>query len=152
MEIQLYPCVMESFVQPKVDIINELSENLKNFFSNKYYSDAVSEVSIGLLMTLSRPGYENWYMPKKPLYTFHKDVKSKLTGEVIEKRKLLQVEFSLKDTMLENFVAKSDRDSKVVLIEQVILCFTSINLPKKIQDFRKDDFITDLQTLKSSFV
>ena len=140
----------ENFIEPKAPVVYALSKQFEICFAKKFYSDQVKELDISLLMTLERPGYEDWYKPKKPSYIEHKNLKSKLTGEVITIDHRLQIEFRLDESAIGRFLQGSEIDTQKYLINYLADRFEQeVKLPAKVKSFRVSDFIADLRQFKA---
>lgn len=150
MKVGLRIAVSENFIKPKAPAVYALSQQLEGHFADRSYSDQVKELDIALLMPLTRPGYEDWYQPKWTSYIENKDVKSKLTGEVIPVRKRLQVEFRLDESSISIFLEGSELDTQRFLLDYLADHFEKeVKLPTKVKSFALNAFVADLKVLRA---
>ena len=150
MEVRLYLAVSESFIQPKVHIVYELSKELQSHFAAMSFDEKVEHLEIGLLMRLHRPGYdEKWYKPKRPTYVESKDVKSRLTGDVSCIRKQLRIEVALDEEAIGHFLNGNDMQSELFLLDFLANQFEQVKLPSAVRAFDSDAFVKELFNVKS---
>ncbi|MEA9414292.1 hypothetical protein [Flavobacterium sp. PL02] len=100
----------------------------------------INKLEIGILMVYTEgdnfEGYDDWYKLKKLKY---KDFD-----------KTLYYEFFLKNDRLNEFILADDDESKKILADEILNSFFNLDkLPKKIINFDKERFKSDL---KSFFV
>lgn len=144
MEVALGIAVTENSVIHKCAVIHNLSNSLKDFFSNKTYGGDVEKIFIGFILVSSKPGYEDWYKEKKPRYTFYKSTTSRLTGETIEVNKLFCYEIAFSDELIVKFINGTDESSLKLVALEILKSLGKLDkLPKKIKDFDKDSFTKD---------
>ena len=133
--------------QSKSNLVYELSNSLNLYFQNKDYGEDVKNIEIGLLMTFSKEGYEDWYKPKRMSYIKYKKSKHKLTGEVIEIEKTLKYEIKFTDQQLAKYVGGENQFSKDILITEIKNSVSNLNeLPKDVKDFELEVFKHDLDS------
>ena len=151
MEIELFTAVTESFTSTKAGSISEVSRQLNLFINNKSYGVDIQKIKIGFILALDRPGYENWYKPRKIQYTNHSVSKSKLTGESNEVNRLLSFELKLDQQTLANFLNASDVESHRIIIQEIIVYLEKLDkLPKQVTDFAKEQFLVDTKLFLDS--
>lgn len=102
MNIRLYIAVTGPMEQSKSNLVYELSSSLNLYFQNRDYGEDVKNIEIGLLMTFSKEGYEEWYKPKKNKYIKYKEKKN-LAGETMIIENTLICEIKLSDEQLNKF-------------------------------------------------
>jgi len=128
----------------KLPVIHELSKELNEFFTNKEFGKDVTKVEVGFIVTMARPGYEEWHKEKKPRYIEYKKTKSKLTGEIIETQKTLTYEIKLMGEALYYFTGSDDQRTKKELINQLIESLDRIRDTSKKTDFEFEKFRSTL--------
>lgn len=153
MEIELSISVSDSFVASKSLIIHELSSRLNDLLKDKRYGEDVQKIKVGFIMVLDRPGYENWYKPRKLSYTDRKVSKSKLTGETIEINRQLSFELKLNENPIGFFLNADHVESQKFITQEILNYMSDIkDLPKRIKDFDKEHFLGDLKNIQDSLV
>ena len=144
MNFSLTLSVTEPFFAAKQSVIMELSEELKEYYIDRQFGESVQEILFGLIIVLDRPGYEEWHQPRRPRY-INKDVKSRLTGEILQIRKHLSMEMRLSQDVIGDILAATVNDAKSILIKIISVHLKSIRkLPAGAHDFSIKDFISDL--------
>lgn len=147
MNIRLYIAVTEPMEQSKSNLVYELSSSLNSYFQNKDYGEDVKNIEIGLLMTFTREGYEDWYKPKRMAYIKYKKSKHKLTNEIIEIEKTLKYEIRFTDQQIAKYVGSENQLSKAILIDEILSSLSIFDkLPKDVKDFEIDIFKNDLNS------
>lgn len=131
----------------KSKIIRELSDDLETFFSSKNYGEDIQNYLLGCICIRTKKGYEDWYKIRKPKYTDYKKTKNKLTGEDYEIIKTYENDFKLDNEIYEEFVSSTDEESKKILAHEILNSLSNLNsLPKKVNNFDRERFKTDLKT------
>ena len=153
MVIELSLSVTESFGNDKSIIFKELSKQINQFIESEDYGNDVKEIKVGFIMVLIRPGYENWYKPKKLSYTEYKSTKSRLTGEKIEINKQLKFEIKFCESQIGRFLNSNHTEAKELIVQEIVKYLSQRNtLPKKIVDFDKERFLKDLRAFQAHFI
>lgn len=131
----------------KIILINEFIDSLEKYFATKGYGSDVEYILIGLTCVYVNEGFEHLYKVYPLKYVDFKILKNKFTGESIELKKQIHYSVKLNNDEYEEFVNGSDEESKKILYK---LLFDSLSnfdaLPKKIKDFDKERFKTDLES------
>lgn len=131
----------------KYNLVQELSRSLNLYFQHKDYGEDVKSIEIGLLMTFTREGYEDWYKPRRLAYIRYKKSKHKLTHEIIEIEKTLKYEIKLTDQQISNYWGSENRLSKETLIDEILRSLSVFDkLPKAVKDFDVERLKNDLNT------
>ena len=135
----------------KSHLIIDLSESLKSYFQDKNYGEDIKDYIIGCICTLPPEGFEKFNKPKKPTYVDYKITKNIYTGEEHIMNKLFINEFNFNPEEYEEFISVSDEESKKILENKIIESLGNLDkLPKKVKDFDKVRFKTDLLTFLNS--
>ncbi|MEO4005276.1 hypothetical protein [Flavobacterium sp. CAU 1735] len=137
---------IDSAAQHKAATINSLSQELNSFFEDKNYGEDIQSILIGCICVKTKMGYEDWFKIRKPNYISYKKTKNRLTGVEMEISKTLECDFKLDDELYDSFVLSNDEEGvKMILIEMIKAFEQSIELPKKVKDFNKDLFLSDIK-------
>ncbi|TLX23342.1 hypothetical protein FE904_22370 [Chryseobacterium indologenes] len=130
----------------KSDIVQNISNNLEELLKNKSYGSDIETFLIGFLCVKTKSGYEDWYKENKPKYIDYKKTKNRLTGEVMEIVKKYGYDIKFDYELYDEFVNASDEDSKSIFVKKLLESFSHLDkLPKKVQDFDKERFKTDVE-------
>ena len=153
MKLDLFISVSEPFASNKSTIFHELSSRLNFLLKNKEYGEDVKSINGSFIIVLERPGYEEWYKPRKLSYTDQKVSKSKLTGENIEISKQLSFELRLDENSIGIILNSNHLESQKFILQQTINYISEIKrLPVKIRDFDKSLFLKDLKNIQDNLV
>ncbi len=147
MKMQLRVVVSDdSLIQEKANLIYDLSNQLNNYLLNRNYGEKVKKIDIGFLIVMERPGYEQWYKPKKPKYVEFKTKKSNLTGEDLVVEKTFSYEIKLNGEQFYTFTGGDELQSKSELATVILNSLSNLDvLSKKTNDFDKNKFIEDIK-------
>lgn len=152
MNFHLFTAVTDVIAQEKSDLVYQLSNKLNAYFRDKDYGADVKSVEIGLLMTLTRKGFEDWYQPARIHYIDYRQITSRLTGELIEIEKTLRYELKLGNEYIGVYLDSSDVVSVKVLADQLLQSLLNFdNLPKAIQQFDVARFKDDMRKALGAF-
>lgn len=153
MEIELSIAVTDNFGVNRSAIFFQVSNRLNQFIKGKRYGDDIEKIKVGFIMVFDRPGYELWYKPKKISYTDYSVTKSRLTAETIEINKQLSFEIRLNENSIGSFLNSNETDGQNLIIQQVANYLSTIKqLPKKITDFDKEKFVSDLKQFQECII
>ena len=129
----------------KSHLIIALSEALKEYFQDKNYGEDIKDYIIGCICILPPEGFEKFNKPKKPTYVDYKITKYIYTGEEHIMNKLFINRFNFNPDEYEEFISASDEESKKILENKIVESLENLDkLPKKVKDFDKVKFKTDL--------
>lgn len=130
----------------KSSIINSLANSLKDYFLTKDYGTSIEDILIGLTCVNVPEGYEHLFKPIKPFYVDYKVIRNKHTGEPIELKKHFYFSLNFNNEEYEEFTNTSDENSIQILSELLIRSLSNLDsLPKKVKDFDKLKFKSDLE-------
>lgn len=131
----------------KTSLIHSFSESLKGYFVNKDYGASIEDILIGLTCVNIPQGFEHLFKQHKPFYVDFKVIKNKHTGESIELKKHFHYSVKFNNEEYDEFVNASDEESKKILSKLLLDSLSNFDvLPKKIKDFDKERFKTDLES------
>ena len=148
MNFNLYIVVTDVMEQSKADVVYHLSQHLNTYFQSKDYSPEVETMEIGLLMTATRKGYEDWYIPRRITYTGYRLNIHKFTGEQTEIVKTLRYEIKLGDEQLALYTSGSDEVSIRLLTEELLSSLWNFDrLPRGITEFDVERFKIDMTSV-----
>lgn len=126
----------------KSDIVISLSESLGDFLSDIDYGNDIQNFFIGCICVMKRPGYEDWFKVRKPRYQAISKVKL-LDGSVKQQKGVFTYDIKLD---FEAFVSATDEESKRILALEILKSLSNLDaLPKKVKDFDKEQFKTDIE-------
>ncbi|MBK8614658.1 MAG: hypothetical protein IPN85_14575 [Flavobacteriales bacterium] len=147
MKISITP-TFDTELSSGASIVHELAKELGLFFEDKEYGDSVQKIGIGLLMVFHRPGFEHLFKPRRPYYV-DKEIESPLTGEKIKVEKYLGIEIRLKDNALDSIMKGTPVEVQLVVLSVIYdYLMTLDKLPLKARDFKKKQFLADLDRFK----
>lgn len=133
----------ESSVQKKLSSLRELSKAISLFLSEKHYGDGVKNFFIGVICIKTRPGYEEWYKPRKPNYKDFEMVEVKV--DIYEK----VIGIFTYDLKLdyEKIRRGEENDNLDYLVHLIISSLDNLDkIPKKIKNFDRQKIKEDLNS------
>lgn len=126
-------------------LVQKVSDNLETFLKNRSYGEDVETFLIGFVAIKTKPGYEEWYKERKPKYIDYKVIKS-FTNQPIEIRKKYGYDIKFDYELYDEFVNGTEEESSKLLARKILESFSHLDkLPKKIKDFDKDKFKSDVE-------
>lgn len=133
-----------SFVSPvfanKSQTIKELSEAINAIVSSNNYGESIEKLLIGLIAV--EPIYDKFANPRRPRYTEHKEIV--VFGSIpIVINKTLEIEIKLD---YEQILAAEGEELRKIVAKKVLNTLQNTKPPKKVTDFDKDRFVTDIET------
>lgn len=128
-------------------IIQDLSNEMNNYFEGQYYGPDLLSLKIRFIFALPKQGFENWYKEKKTKFTDSKDSVSKLTGEIYQVKKELSYEVKLSEEILRQILIITAGDKKKLLIKELLKSLYNVKkLPRKVKNFNENKFINDIES------
>ena len=106
------------------------------------YGQSIQNFFIGCICVKQRPGYEDWFKIRKPKY---KDVDKirLLDGSLKESYGVFSYDIKLN---FETFINTTEEESKRLLASEILTSLPNLDaLPKKVKDFDKERFRTDIE-------
>ncbi|MBY0067110.1 MULTISPECIES: hypothetical protein [Empedobacter] len=126
--------------------IDFISQSLAGFLKNRSYGEDVETFLIGFVAIKTKPGYEEWYKERKPKYIDYRLTKSRLTGLPLETIKQYSYDIKFDYELYDEFVNGTEEESSKLLARKILDSFSHLDkLPKKIKDFDKDKFKSDVE-------
>lgn len=127
-------------------LVQKISDNLENFLKNRSYGEDVETFLIGFVAIKTKPGYEEWYKERKPKYIDYRLTKSRLTGLPLETIKQYSYDIKFDYELYDEFVNGTEEESSKLLARKILDSFSHLDkLPKKIKDFDKEKFKSDVE-------
>lgn len=146
MNIELRVNELDAKIEHKLPIIETFSNEINIEFKNKNYGSSIDDFNLICILVKTKPGYEDWYIPRKPKYIEYKIYRNKLTGQELEIKNQYSIEFKIDYELYDEFAVASDKESKKILAEKILESIRHLDkLPKKIKDFDKDKFKKDVE-------
>ncbi|WP_312555286.1 hypothetical protein [Empedobacter brevis] len=137
---------LDTGTNKKSNLIQDISDNLESFLKNKNYGEDVETFLIGFVGVKTKPGYEEWYKERKPKYIDYRLTKSRLTGLPLETIKQYSYDIKFDYELYDEFVNGTEEESSKLLARKILESFSHLDkLPKKIKDFDKDKFKSDVE-------
>ncbi len=128
-------------------VIQDLSNEMNNYFEGKYYGPDLLTLKIRFILALPKQGYENWYKEKKPKFTDFKENVSKFTGEIYQVKKEFSYEVKLSEEILKQILNITASNKKKLLSEELLKSLQNLkNLPRKVKNFNEKNFINDMES------
>jgi len=116
-----------------------LSDKLTNYFVRKNYGSDIEHLFIGVISV--RPEFDQFFKIRKLKYkNIHKT--KLLDGGIKELKCFVSYDIKLN---FEDFVSVTNEESMNLLMNEIIKSLSNLDtLPKKVKNFDKDKFISDL--------
>jgi hypothetical protein len=128
-------------IEKKIEIVTSISEKLRLYFSDLNYGSDLKEILIGIICVA--PEFEKFNQPRKPKYIEFR--KSMTNGLEVVEEKVFIYEIVID---YEDFYFNNDSDNISYLINELLKSLKILdNLPKKIKNFNKEQFINDFEKL-----
>ncbi len=86
----------------KFNIISNLDNILELYFKNKSYDENLEAILVSIIGIKRISGYENWYKPRRPRYTFHKQIKSRIIKNNIIEINHMNVSLDYQKMIMKN--------------------------------------------------
>lgn len=126
----------------KSNLITFLSESLGIFLFDADYGSDIQYFFIGCICVMTRPSYEDWFKIRKPRYQTINKIKL-LDGSLKEQKGVFTYDIKLN---FDDFVFASDKDSNRILALEILKSLSNLDaLPKKVKDFDKTRFKSDIE-------
>jgi hypothetical protein len=132
-----------NFVSPEISTKKQalglINKVLNGLISSVVYGKSLETVLIGLIAV--EPIYNKFAKPRRPRYTEHKETMAFGSIPIII-HKTLEIEIKLDYEQV--LTADDEALCKIVAID-VLNTLRTLKLPKKVTDFDKDKFVTDVE-------
>lgn len=133
-----------NFVSPEISTKKQalglINKVLNGLISSVVYGESLETVLIGLIAV--EPIYNKFAKPRRPRYTEHKETMAFGSIPIII-HKTLEIEIKLDYEQV--LTADDETLCKIVAID-VLNTLRTLKLPKKVTDFDKDMFVTDVES------
>ncbi|MFV0530969.1 MAG: Imm44 family immunity protein [Flavobacteriales bacterium] len=128
--------------QEKSSVIIFLSDTLKDYLSKRDYGQDVQNIFIGCICVKPREGYQEWFKIRKPKYKEIEKIKL-LDNSIKEFKGAFSYDIKLN---FDVFVKNTDVENKKLLATEILNSLSNLEaLPKKVKDFDKERFKTDME-------
>lgn len=128
--------------QEKSSVIIFLSDKLKGYLSDRDYGQDVQNIFIGCICVKPREGYEEWFKIRKPRYKAIDKIKL-LDGNTVELIGVYGYDIKLD---FDVFVSATETESRKILAQEILNSLSNLDaLPKKVKDFDKEKFKSDME-------
>ncbi len=126
-------------VANKTWLVQNLSAELAEYFSDKDYGEDVEEIIIGIISVA--PEFEFFSKIRKPRYKAYREYVNRDGLKIIEDRLF---SFSLKIDY-ESLKNQTDEENRKMLASEILGSLSNLDaLPKKVKDFDKERFKEDM--------
>ncbi|MCD2425925.1 hypothetical protein LQ567_24290 [Niabella pedocola] len=127
-------------------MVSELWDNINASLEKQDYGNSILEYEIILYVINMPKGYEHLYTDFKPKYIEHKLLTNKLTGEKYEINKYFNYSIKIEGELYSKFISSVTGDSKRILASEILKSLLYLDaLPKKVDDFDKEQFRADME-------
>ena len=136
---------LDSISNLKAPLIERISNKLELFLINKNYGNDIETFYIGFIAVNTKNGLKKLFKERKPKYIRYKEIKSRLTGEIIIVSKEYSFDIKFDDKLYDDFVNTTNELSEKIFITKLIESFKNLDkLPKEIIDFDIKKFKQDV--------
>ena len=135
-------------VNNKVYFITELERKLNDYFKNRNYRGGINEYAIFFDVNNYPEGYEHLRHYYKPKYINYKIITNEHTGKQLEIDQQFNYSINIDNVnsnMYDKFVKATEEESKKMIVVEILNSLTYLDkLPKKVNNFDKEQFKSDL--------
>lgn len=137
---------LDKNAQSKSALINDLFRVINDFVVDGKYGEGIYQYLVSLYVINPPIGYEHLHKDFKPKYTEYKLVNNKFTGEKLEIKKQFHYSIKIDGNAYSNFVKASEEENKKFLATEILKSLSNLDaLPKKVKDFDKERFKSDME-------
>lgn len=130
--------------RPRQPLIESIKRELQDFFKDRDYGKDILQYN--LLIICVGKNFDHLFPVNKPTYVDHKVSKNRFTGESIEMNKLFINEVKMSSPEYEEFLHSGEEDVRKLLARKIVGSLDNLeSLPKKVKDFDKQRFKTEMQ-------
>lgn len=116
-----------------------LQEALKSYLSDKHYGDDVKKIVIGICCMSEQ--FENFYKKRKPKFIPYNEIK--VVDKTIIVDRVFEYELWLN---FNKFQTSTPEEKRQYLAAEIVRSLENLNaLPKKIKEFDKERFRSDME-------
>jgi len=129
----------------KLPVIKEYSTFIAKFLSDKDYGNGLESLRLIFILIKTKKGYEEWFRTRKPKFTEH-NILETFSGEKIEIIKEFAIESRIDNDSYDNFLMATETESRKILAQEILNSLSNLDaLPKKVKDFDKEKFKSDVE-------
>jgi hypothetical protein len=126
----------------QLPLLSTLLLDIKQYFSERDYGESVRDYALLIVAYGSRGTYK----VNSPTYVEHKMTKNRFTGITMEMNKLFMNEIKIDESEYQQFVKGEEEDSQKLIARVTLRSLSNLDsLPKKVKDFDKQRFISDME-------
>lgn len=119
----------------------ELSNSLKDYFREKNYGDELNHFLIGIICVKGE--FESFFTVRKPKYKAVDRIKL-FDGNTTELIGVYRYDIKLN---FEEFISTTETEGRKVLAREILNSLSNLDaIPKKVKDFDKEKFKSDMET------
>lgn len=132
----------------KSHVIESISSKLELFLKTKNYGNDIETFFIGFIGMKTKQGLEGMFKERKPKYISYKQVKNRLTGELIEVLKEYSYDIKFNNELYDEFVNGTDELSEKLFVQKLLESLKHFDkLPKEVHNFDVEKFKEDIHSL-----
>lgn len=136
----------ESEAQKKSLLINDFFGQVNSYIKDRKYGNDIYQYLVSLYIVNPPKGYEHLHKDFKPKYTEYKALINKFSGDKMEIEKQFHYSIKVTGERFKEFVSASETESRKILAQEILNSLSNLEaLPKKVKDFDKEKFKTDMQ-------
>lgn len=126
-------------------LIDELSDHLTKYFSDKSYGQDIEKVDIGVICKRVRPGFEAFSKVRKPKYV-EREVVDLIGGGTREYTNVFGFDVRFEESAYKDFISANEEIAVAALLSTLMESISNLELlPKRIKNFDKEKFKTDFE-------
>jgi len=128
--------------------VHSFESDVNNYLKEKNYGSDIEMFGINLTIINPSPGFEHFYKVYKPKYVAYKEVANPYTKKRIEIIKEFIVSVRIDGELYHQLSPDTLTESQKIVVEEILKSFLLLEfLPKKVKDFDRDRFISDMADL-----
>lgn len=137
---------LDKDAQTKSRLINNLFVDLNAFVKNKDYGSGILEYLVICQIVNPPVGFEHLHKDFKPKFIEHKSLTNRITGEPLVIEKQFSYSIKINGEKFDEFIESTDEESEKLLAIEFLNSLSYLDmLPKKIKDFDKEKFKSDME-------
>lgn len=137
---------LDKDAQSKANAIDTFFSELNEFIQHRNYGHAILELLIVLQVVNPPKGFEHLFKVIKPKYIEYKLLTNRLTGEPMVLEKQFSYSVKIVGEEFKTLICATDEQLRKLLAQEIMKSLKYLDaLPKKVKDFQKDRFRSDLE-------
>ena len=140
--------ICETASKDKADFVDDFSRRyLEEHFLTLNYGPDVEEIVIAYTIIKTKPGYEEWYKPKRPKYTEYGGWITFGPGgpKDRERRKEFWIDYRIDGDLYDAFIEADEEQAICILACEILNSLELLDkLPKRLKQFDKERFKSDV--------